>query len=101
MALKVTGPNLPPAPDPQERGRVPGVESGSKAAAGSPARPAAAGDGVSISPLARALSALQGMEDVRPEVLAAAQRLLDEKGEVVDEKALRTGLMRLLRLLEA
>lgn len=99
MAIKVTGPSLPPAPDPQEKGKVPGVKPGAGVVKGARG-PAPSGDDIAISPLAKALSALEGMEDVRPGALEAARRLLDEEGNVVDVEALRAGLTRLLRLLE-
>lgn len=96
--MKVPGPDIGPVGKPADRGTpVRPRASGAEGAA----VPPAAGDTVSISPLAAALSELQRLEPLRPEAVAAAQRLLDDQGNLHDVEALRTGLARLLELLGA
>ena len=100
MAIKITGPNLPPAPEPRDKGKVPPVRSDGKGAAKSPSGTPSTSDGISITPLAKALSVLEGMEEVRPGALDAAKALIDEQGNILNEDALRIGVSRLLQLLQ-
>lgn len=100
MAIEITGPNLLPSREPGDKNSVPPVRPDGKGAAKGASAPPQSGDDVSITPLAKALSVLEGMEEARPGALDAARGLVDEQGNVLNEKALRIGFARLLQMLQ-